>query len=121
MNFDILFPNLDYSNQKEYEGHCHFLFTHPQDCLHYIQNKMSTLHSQNTFALEQCKDSPSKDCCKSNAKSNDLAYQLCIQQQQQPFMTTSSSSSSNHYSYAILLLLLLLLFLLFSFFFFHNK
>lgn len=83
-NFKDVFPLATIENADEYVGTCHFYFDgRPQilqECIDFINQIRTSLQDENSFALEKCRQENdySKDCCKKYAKSNDMAYDLCV-------------------------------------------
>lgn len=84
--FEELFPLLSLENEDEYRRHCRFYFEDQpeilKECLANIDERTKNIRNDNSFALDQCRAQGdiSKHCCKTIAKSNDVAYELCIAQ-----------------------------------------
>lgn len=85
LDFEEMFPLLTLQDREgAYLEKCHFYFdTKPdilQKCLDHIKLRTNAIRAKNMFALESCqkKGRMTKQCCKDVAKSNDLAYNICI-------------------------------------------
>lgn len=86
MKFDYqeLFPLLRYGTKDEFEGHCRFYFPEdPSECISFVNSTLNRIESDNRYAWDACRAKygdavPPADCCKTYAKDNDVAYQVCI-------------------------------------------
>jgi hypothetical protein len=86
LNFKDLFPLTTIEKTDDYIETCHFYFSGQpdilQDCVQFLQEKKKSLLSENQFAMDKCRleKNPTRQCCKTHAKSNDLAYNICVDQ-----------------------------------------
>lgn len=86
MNLDFkgLFPLASTYNADEYIDTCHFYFDGQDEilnqCIAFVKGTKEQLLEDNSFALKKCqeKGERTKTCCKTYAKSNDMAYSICV-------------------------------------------
>lgn len=124
LNFEELFPLASVKNADEYLGTCRFYFENQPDilaqCIDFIQQHRDTLLQENRFALEACRQANDRTvtCCKSQAHTNDMAYQMCVNE-----LVNPPATSMNTWTYVggafflLILFLYILIFVVWKFFF----
>lgn len=90
LDFDAIFPLIGYRSLDENLATCRFYFEDQPDvlqqCTTYITARRDTLVADNRFAWDACRNEndPTTTCCKRHAQTNDMAYDMCVNELVQP-------------------------------------